>query len=92
MAGCEPSLRTAVGEITGMLVTALPIQIFFTQSNYNTIVLAQHTATHTESNQPDHCLVLVLFFEKAAETPHSDTLSLFIAPLLCVLLLCLHCC
>lgn len=46
MAGYEPSWRTAVGEITGMLVTALPIQIFFTQSNYNTIVLAQHTATH----------------------------------------------
>lgn len=44
MAGCEPSWRTAVGEITGMLVTALPIQISFIQSNYNSIVLAQHTA------------------------------------------------
>lgn len=88
MVGCEPSPRTAVGEITGMLVTALPIQIFFTQSNYNTIVLAQHTATHTESNQRDHCLVLVLFSEKSAEIPHFDTL--FIFPLLCTLLLCLH--
>lgn len=64
MAGCEPSRRTAVGKITGMLVTALPIQIFFTQSNYNTIVLAQHTATHTESNQQDHCLVFTLFPKK----------------------------
>lgn len=77
MAGCEPSRRTAVGEITGMLVTALPIQIFFTQSNYNTIVLAQHTVTHTESNQRDHCLEFTFFPEKAAEILHSDTLSFF---------------
>lgn len=44
--GCEPSWRTALGEITGMLVTALPIQISFIQANYNTIVLAKGTVTH----------------------------------------------
>lgn len=43
MAGCETLWRTAVGEITGMLLTALPNQISFIQPNYNSIVLAQHT-------------------------------------------------
>lgn len=77
MAGCEPSRRTAVAEITGMLVTALPIQIFFTQSNYNTIVLAQHTATHTESNQWDHCLGICALFLKKQPNFHILILCLY---------------
>lgn len=39
-----------MGEITGMLLTALPIQISFIQANYHGIVLAKGTVMHRKQS------------------------------------------